>query len=88
MPDVTGPFGALLLAVAILGIAGKVISELWTEHKRGDADDRDQRDKAIARLEAMVGALDRNTAATAELATAFREYIAEQATRHRSGDRQ
>lgn len=51
--EVTGPFGALVLAVAILGVAGKVIAELWGEHKRSDQEDRDERDRAWALLEGI-----------------------------------
>ena len=80
---IIGPFGALVVLVLAVYIAGRAISELWTDHKRGDTDDRDQRDKAIARLEGMVGSIDRNTAAVDELAKAFSAYITEQARRNR-----
>lgn len=51
--DFTGPFGALLLAVSVLGVAAKVIAELWGEHKRSDQRDRDENDRAWALLEAI-----------------------------------
>ena len=53
--QVLGPYGALILAVALLGLAAKVIQKLWQEHIAADererADDRDQRDRALGLLD-------------------------------------
>ena len=72
-PELLGPAGllvALLLAVAAL----------WRDHLRADADDRTQRDKAMAIAEAIVPAL-RNLTGALEADTRDRT------TRHRVDDR-
>ena len=65
-PDVYGPFGALVLLCIVAYILLKVIKELWLEHLRADADDRSQRDIAVAGWQAQ-------TEATKELADAIRK---------------
>lgn len=61
--DFTGPAGALALAVVILGVAGKVIQELWNDHKRSDQDDRDERDRAWELIAGITPTLEKLAAA-------------------------
>lgn len=49
--QLTGPLGALVLALAGLGLAAKAIHILWKEHLEADRDDRAQRDRAMALAE-------------------------------------
>lgn len=49
--QLSGPLGALILALFVLGVAGKVIWALWQNHLEADRDDRAQRDKALGLLD-------------------------------------
>lgn len=51
-PELLGPAGALVGAVAIIVI-------LWRDHQRADQDDRTQRDQAFAIAHAQVEATNR-----------------------------
>lgn len=91
--DLTGPAGALVLATAILGVAAKVIAELWGEHKRADADDRAERDAALAgwrdqanATQQLAKATDKQAAAIDRLASGIARRATEDATRRRIGD--
>ena len=71
-PDLLGPFGlAVALAIAV--------SALWRDHMRADADDRSQRDTALAGWREQV-------AATNRLADAIEADRKDRAERHRLGD--
>lgn len=72
--DLFGPLG-LLVALAF------AVSALWRDHLRADADDRAQRDRALAISEAQVIATNRVAEGQEQLNAAFREYIREQAKR-------
>lgn len=63
------------------------VAALWRDHLRADAEDRAQRDRAIALSEAQVAATNRVAEGQEELATAFREWLREQAQRTRRTDR-
>lgn len=79
-PELLGPTGlliALLLAVAAL----------WRDHLRADADDRAQRDQAIAGWQAQTAATDRVADATIALSEAIRARAQDDAARHRQEDR-
>lgn len=86
MPDVTGPFGALLLAVFLLGIAGKVIAELWGEHKRHDHDVEAQRSEAVAGWRDQAEVSERGVALSEQLLTELQSFRKDQATRRRRSD--
>lgn len=77
--QVLGPYGALILALAVLGIAAKVISKLWAEHIESDRDDRSQRDRAMALAETAVDG-------TKRMAAAWEERNRRDAARKRPGD--
>jgi predicted outer membrane lipoprotein len=78
-PELLGPLG-LTAALAF------AVGALWREHLRADADDRIQRDRAIAVSEAQTDATERVARNQEELVAAFREFVREQATRQRRGD--
>lgn len=70
--QVLGPLGALVGAVVTVVV-------LWREHVKADADDRAQRDKAIAIAETAVAGL-------ARLADAWETRNRDDAQRRRLGD--
>lgn len=72
-PELLGPLG---LTIA-LGVA---VMALWRDHLRADADDRTQRDTAIAGWRAQTDATDR-------LAAAIEAKAEREATRKRQDDR-
>lgn len=79
--EIYGPFGAVIvLAFSALAL-GKVISALWKEHLRADADDRAQRDHALELLDGILPTLRDISAA---MAAANRDA----ASRHRRSDDQ
>jgi len=45
---VIGPLGALVLAIAIILTAARILNMLWAEHMKADERDRNQRDVAQA----------------------------------------
>lgn len=77
--EVLGPLGALVLALAVIAGLVKFLSMLWKTHLEADADDRAQRDKAIALLEV-------NLEATQRMARAWEERNKRDAARTRKGD--
>jgi hypothetical protein len=77
--EVVGPTGALVLAVIILGVVGKVIQALWKEHLEADKDDRAQRDRAMALAETAAEG-------TRRMAEAWEQRNARDRQRSRPGD--
>ena len=77
--QLAGPTGAIIALIAVLGIAARVIQVLWSDHLRADADDRTQRDTAIAGWREQ-------TAATNRLAEAIEQRNARDARAKRSQD--
>jgi hypothetical protein len=71
-PELLGPVGLLAAALSAVAV-------LWREHLKADQDDRDQRDRAIALLEAS---LANNKAAIA----AWDRRTSADAARHRKAD--
>ena len=57
MDQLLGPYGALIGAVAGLGILGRVIQMLWREHKAADARDQERAKQAEDRLDAALAAM-------------------------------
>lgn len=55
-PDLLGPLGLLVAALLATAV-------LWKDHLRADADDRAQRDRAVAIAEGLVDGLRELTAA-------------------------
>ena len=79
-PDqLTGPLGALVLALAGLGLAAKAIHTLWKEHLEADRDDRGQRDRAMALAETAIEG-------TRRMAEAWEERNRRDRERHRHDD--
>ena len=72
MPELLGPFGLVVGAVVALGV-------LWREHLRADAEDRRQRDDAIAEAREQ-------TAVTKRLADALEARNRRDAGRRRRED--
>lgn len=64
--QVLGPFGATVLLLFLVVIAGQVIRVLWQDHQRADADDRAQRDIAITGWREATDAIRALTAAVQE----------------------
>lgn len=71
-PELFGPAG-LLVALLV------AVAALWRDHLRADAEDRKQRDNALAGWAAQ-------TEATNRLATAIEQQSREQSERHRRAD--
>jgi hypothetical protein len=86
VPDVTGPFGALLLSVTLLGIAGKVIAELWGEHKRHDHDVEAQRSEAVAGWRDQAEVSERGIVLSEQLLAELKAFRQDQSTRRRRND--
>ena len=80
-PEILGPTGLLVAALlAIAFLVRVILSVLWPEHLRADADDRAQRDTAIAGWTSATSGL-------ARLAEAWEQRNREDAIRHRADDR-
>ena len=63
-PELLGPAGLLVASLLVIGV-------LWRDHLRADADDRAQRDTAIAGWRAQVEATNRLINASNRLAAAI-----------------
>lgn len=74
-PEIYGPFGAVVVLVLALIVAGRAFSALWRVHVESDADDRALRDAAIAISRDLVGALGK---LTEEIASDRRDRLREQ----------
>lgn len=79
-PELLGPYALTAAALIAIGV-------LWRDHLRSDADVRSQRDRAIDIAAAQVAATKSVAEGQEELAITLREYIREQASRIRRGDR-
>ena len=79
-PEILGPTGALVAALAGVVALSRVIVVLWRDHLRADADDRAQRDHAQTLADKAIEGMG-------ELADAWRERDAFDAQRQRRGDR-
>lgn len=71
-PNLLGPLGLTVGALVAVGV-------LWRDHQRADADDRQQRDTAIAGWKEAAEA-------TRDLAAAIRDDTARRAVQHRKDD--
>jgi septal ring factor EnvC (AmiA/AmiB activator) len=69
---ILGPLGALALAVVVLGALVKAIAVLWKQHLAADADDRNQRDKALEIAHEQVAATNDVSDDVASLSAAVR----------------
>jgi low temperature requirement protein LtrA len=75
-----GPWTVLIFFVAVVGIViGRTLQLLWREHLKADQDDRDQRDRAIAVVEALVPTIK-------QMANAWDARNRADAARRRRGD--
>lgn len=83
MPDaldaLLGPTGAVVALAIAVGV-------LWRDHMRADADDRAQRDVALAGWREQTAATREQTAATVRLAESIEADRADRAERKRRAD--
>jgi hypothetical protein len=78
-PELLGPTGLTVAALAGIAALGRVIQVLWREHLRADKDDRDQRDVAQRIAEKAVSGLG-------EMADAWEQRNHDEAARRRKSD--
>ena len=79
LDQIIGPAGALVVLLIVAYALSQVIKVLWADHLRADQADRDQRDRALALVEAIAPALK-------DLASAQHEANRDAAERHRRAD--
>jgi hypothetical protein len=84
---ILGPYGALVLSVVVLYVVGRAFRALWLEHLKADQDDRDQRDKAQATIEALRDLLRQSLGNNAEAIAAWNRRNEQDAARQRRADR-
>jgi hypothetical protein len=84
--QLAGPTGAIILLVAMIGGLVWVIKLLWADHLKAIADDRAQRDKAMALLETALDANRAHAIAEDFMAKAWDERNRADAVRRRRND--
>jgi sensor c-di-GMP phosphodiesterase-like protein len=85
---ILGPAGALVLALVILYIVGRVLLTLWKEHLAADARDREQRDRAQAVSAEVRDLLRQSLQNNADQVAAWNKRSDQEAARRRKSDAQ
>ena len=85
---ILGPAGALVLALVILYIVGRVLLTLWREHLAADERDRQQRDRAQAVSAEVRDLLRQSLQNNADQVAAWNQRSDQEAARPRKSDAQ
>ena len=85
---ILGPAGALVLALVILYIVGRVLLTLWKEHLAADERDRQQRDRAQAVSAEVRDLLRQSLQNNADQVAAWNKRSDQEAARRRKSDAQ
>ena len=83
---ILGPAGALVLALVVLYIVGRVLLTLWKEHLAADERDREQRDRAQATSAEVRELLRISLQNNADQITAWNKRTDQEAARRRKSD--
>jgi len=85
---ILGPAGALVLALVILYVVGRILLTLWKEHLAADQRDRDQRAEARADADAYRELLREAHSIHRDQVNAWNKRNEQDAARQRRSDRQ
>ena len=85
---ILGPAGALVLALVVLYIVGRVLLTLWKEHLAADERDRQQRDRAQAVSAEVRDLLRQSLQNNADQVAAWNKRSDQEAARRRKSDAQ
>jgi sensor c-di-GMP phosphodiesterase-like protein len=83
---ILGPAGALVLALLVLYVVGRVLLTLWKEHLAADERDREQRDRAQAVSAEVRDLLRQSLQNNADQVAAWNKRSDQEAARRRRSD--